>query len=164
MDTTSSESSRESRMDPTVPPRSRRRYQRQPTRFAVYAAPSVGLRPLAVEAAIFGRDPIQHRFAAFVRAALHLGDAAMYARLMGPVEAARADIPALPLDSTLIRTATAADHREDQSRTAFLLELATNPAGTKDELERWLADLDVAMGRMVELRAAIVARLGDFSC
>jgi hypothetical protein len=63
------------------------------------------------------------------------------------------------LDGTLIRTGTAADLREDQSRTAFLCALMENSAQARDKAQRWLDDMDVAMGRMVETRAAVVGYL-----
>ena len=67
-----------------------------------------------------------------VRAARLLGDAAMEARLMGPRRAAL---------------------------TAFPCALMENPAQARDKAQSWLDDMDVAMGRMVEMRAAVVGYL-----
>jgi hypothetical protein len=138
---------------PTAP---RKRHYRTPSRLARYVATDLGLKPASVEQLIHGHAPIQERFAALVRAARLLGDHAMEARLMGPVRAVNADLPALELNATLIRTATAADLREDQSRTAFLCARMQDPRAARNEARQWLADMDVAMGRMVEMRAAVV--------
>jgi hypothetical protein len=124
-----------------------------------YVSPQLGLEAVSVEQLIHGHASIGPRFAALVRAARLLGDAAMEARLMGPRRAALADLPVQPLDGTLIRTGTAADLREDQSRTAFPCALMENPPQARDKAQRWLDDMDVAMGRMVETRAAVVGSL-----
>lgn len=142
-----------------MPPARRTRHYRTPSRLARYVAPTLGLEAASVEQLIHGHAPIQDRFAALVRAARLLNDAAMEARLMGPLRAAIADLPALPLDGTLIRTGTAADLREDQSRTAFICALMDDPREARDEAQRWLDDLDVAMGRMVEMRVAVIGYL-----
>lgn len=95
------------------------RNPRHPARWAVYAAPKVGLLPESVEALAKGRCVIAERFAALVEAAVVLGDRRLLDKLMAPVDAAMARLPQEVLTPVLIRDVQAADLAEDAAEAIY---------------------------------------------
>lgn len=97
----------------TLDPTRRRRYQRQPARWAAEAAQRLGIQPQTAEALVHGRFPLQERFAELVAAAIRLDDRRLLDKLLLPVDGALAQIPDESLTPALICEAQEADLAED---------------------------------------------------
>lgn len=106
----------------TLSPQSARRHYRHPSRVALYAAPRLGLQPGAVEQLIHGHDACHIRTAVLYEAALFLGDHALAARIVAPIEGARARFAERSQETPadLIQSDTESDGREDGPRMAYV--------------------------------------------
>jgi hypothetical protein len=109
-------------MPSTLPPDTRRRYQRRPPRWAAEAARTLGLRPSTVEAAVHGPRPIHQQVAELVRAALRWGDPKLVGKLLAPIDDARRGAAPPVFTAQLIHEVQMADLTEDQQESAFRAE------------------------------------------
>ena len=108
-------------------------HYRTPSRLALYVAPRLGLRAGTVEQLIRGRNAVHMRTAMLYEAAIAVGDHALAAMIVAPLDAIRAGGQSTETPRELLEDDTKADAGEDSARVAYLL----NPnADTRNELLR----------------------------
>lgn len=121
-------------------------HYRRPSRVSRYCAKRLGIKPESVEQLVKGHDAVHIRTAVLIEGAILHGDHALVARILAPIEAARAGASSGESPAELLAADVAADSAEDCPR----LEYLTSPtAESRNALLRRLRDRAGVLLRLI---------------
>lgn len=141
-------------MASSLVPRRNPNHQRKPARWASLASRLGGKRPMTYEAMAHGSHPIADELAGMIRAARASGDHAVVAKLYAPIwQAFRGPV------SAGVTPAMEVDETELSGKENFT-QMRHRCHPTRETARARLRALDRYLGKIIEIRQALVAELG----
>lgn len=127
--------------------------QRTPSRWSLQVAAGSSRRPSTIETRVHGELPIQEEIGRIIAAMIATRDP-LLAKVMAPIEAALAGMPAEGLTPALILDTQTADLIEDQREARYL----ANP--TRDNLRAWRQAVEAQRSTSLRLQRALLVEEG----